>query len=109
MTKVPHQTDTSVNMITEGGTCYGPNKENKWFDSLIYYPDPDYNPDLGQVLVEQEGAFQSMRTRVAIPYNYGQPSSSGAMSPESLRYLFQWSDDKGEASGCASSAIISSV
>jgi len=33
--------------------------------------DSDYNPDLGQVLVEQEGAFQGTRFRVAMLYNYG--------------------------------------
>jgi len=31
------------------------------------------------------------------------------MSPEPLKSLFQWSDDKGEASGYASSAMVSSV
>ena len=35
---------------------------------------------------------------------YGQPSSS-----ELLRYKFQWSDKEKEASGYASSSIISSV
>ena len=30
------------------------------------------------------------------------------MSPKSLRNLFQWSDDKGEASGYASSTTVSS-
>jgi len=47
---------------------------------------------------------------VAIPYNYGQPSSStGAVSPAPLRKNFQWSDEKEEPSGYTSSATISSV
>jgi len=70
----------------------------------------DYNPCLGQVLVGQESAFRGTRFRVAIPYKYEQPSSStGVVSPESLKSLFQWSDDEGEASGYASSATVSSV
>jgi len=59
--------------------------------------------------MNQEGAFQGTRSRIAIPYDYGQPSSStGVVSPTSLRNLFQWSDDE-EASEYASSATISSV
>ena len=47
------------------------------------------------------------RYSVAIPYNYGQPSSStGAVSLAPLRNLFQWSNDEEEASGYASSASI---
>jgi len=73
-------------------------------------PDPDYSLDLGQILVEEEGVFRSTRSRVAKPYNYEQPSSSiEVISPESLKSLFQWSDDEGEASGYASSATVSSV
>ena len=73
-------------------------------------PDPDYSPGLGKVLVGEEGVFRSTSSRVAIPYNYEQPSSStGVISPESLKSLFQWSDDEGEASGYASSATVSSV
>jgi len=55
-------------------------------------------------------AFQGTHSRVAIPYDYAQPSSSTAVvSPIPLRNLFQWPDDEEEASGYASSAIISSV
>jgi len=36
-------------------------------------------------------------------------SSTGVMSPEPLKSLFQWSDDDGEASRYASSATVSSV
>jgi len=57
---------------------------------------------LGQVLVGQEGVFRGTRSRVAIPYNYKQPS-------QPLKSLFQWSDDKGNASGYASSATVNSV
>ena len=60
--------------------------------------------------MEQEGAFQYTRSRVAISYSYGQPSfSKGAVSLAPLRNLFQWFDDEEEASGYASSATISSV
>jgi len=60
--------------------------------------------------MNQEGAFQGTRSRVAIPYDYGQLSSStGAMLPTPLRNLFQWSDDEEEASGYTSSATISST
>ena len=60
--------------------------------------------------MDQEGAFQGTRSRVVIPYDYGQPSSStGAVSPTPLRNLFQWLDDEEEASVYASSAKISSV
>ena len=42
-------------------------------------------------------------------YNYGQTfSSTRAMSPELLRSLFQWSDDKEEVNDYASSANVSS-
>jgi len=62
-------------------------------------PDPDYSLGLGQVLVGEEGVFRSTRSRVAIPYYYEQPSSStGVISPETLKSLFEWSDDEGEAS-----------
>jgi len=61
-------------------------------------------------LVKQEGAFQGTRSRAAIPYSYGQPSSSaGAVSPAPLRHLFQWPDDEEEASGYTFSVTISSV
>jgi len=60
--------------------------------------------------VEQEGAFQGTRSRVAIPYYYDQPSScAGVVSPAPLRNLFQWSDHEEEASGYALSTTISSV
>jgi len=59
--------------------------------------------------VESEGVFSGTRSRVAIPYNYGQSSSStGAISSEPSRNLSQWLDDEGEASGYASSATVSS-
>ena len=73
-------------------------------------PDPDYSPDLGQVLVGKEGVFWGTRSWVAIPYNYEQPSSStGVISPEPFKSLFQWSDDEEEASRYASSTMVSSV
>jgi len=54
--------------------------------------------------------FRCTRSRVEIPYNYEQPSSStGMMSPEPLRGLFQWSDDEEEASRYTSSATVSFV
>ena len=57
---------------------------------LFSSTDLDYSPILGHVLVGQERAFQGTRSRIAIPYNYEQPSSStGVMSPEPLKSLFQ--------------------
>ena len=73
-------------------------------------PDFNYSPGLGQVLVDEEGVFRSIRLKVAIPYNYEQPSSStGIASPEPMKRLFQWSDDEGEDSGYASLATVSSI
>ena len=61
-------------------------------------------------MVEQEGAFQGTHSRIAIPYSYGQPSSStGAMSPAPLKNLFQWSSNEEEASEYTFSATISLV
>ena len=48
-------------------------------DTPYSSPDPDYSPGLGEVLVHEEGAFRNTRSRVAIPYNYEQPSSSTAL------------------------------
>ena len=60
--------------------------------------------------MKQEGAFQGMRSRVAMPYNYGQSSSSTeVISLTSLGHLFQWSDDEKKVNGYTSSATISSV
>jgi len=54
--------------------------------------------------------FRSTRSRVTIPYDYEQPSSSAkVLSPEPLKSLFQWSDEEGEASSYASSATVSLV
>jgi len=73
-------------------------------------PEPDYSPGLGQVLVGEESVFRNTKSRVSIPYNYEQPSSStGVVSPEPLKSLFQWFDDEGEDSGYASSVTVSSV
>ena len=72
-------------------------------------PNPEYRPGLSQVLIELEGAFRGTCSRVAVPYNYGQPFSfTRAKSSEPLKSLFQWSDDEGEASDYASSATVSS-
>ena len=60
--------------------------------------------------MNQEGAFQGTHSTVAVPYDYGEPSSStGTISPELLRKLFQWSDYEEEAFGYISSDTISSV
>ena len=65
---------------------------------------------MGQVLIEREGVFHGTRSRVAIPFNFYQLSPSrGAISPESLRHIFQWSDKEEEGSDYASCGIISSV
>ena len=62
-------------------------------------------------MLDAEGAFHGICSRVVISFSYDQPSSStvGVLLPKSLRHLFQWSDDEGEASGYASSAILSSM
>ena len=73
-------------------------------------PDSNYSPGLSQVLVEPEGAFRGTRSRVLIPYDYGQPSAfTWAISQEPLRSFFQWSDEEGEASGYTSSVTVNSV
>jgi len=92
-------------------SCSRPRPRRRDTNSLSFSsPDSDYSPNLGQVLVGQEGAFRGTRFRVAIPYNYEQPpSSTGMMSPEPLRGLFQWTDEEEEASGYASSVTVSYV
>ena len=74
------------------------------------FSSPDYSPGIGLVLIEQESTFQGTQFTIAIPHNYEHPSSStGVMSPELLRSLFQWSHEEGEASGYASFVIVSSI
>ena len=72
-------------------------------------PDLDYSPGLGEVLVHEEGVFRNTRSRVAIPYNYEQPSSSTALTSSQPRRSPQPSDEEDEDSGYASSATVSSV
>jgi len=110
-TKVVHLATTFINMISRGRDLFRSRRRRReTFTPPASSPDFDYSPGLSQVLVEQEGAFQGTRSRVAISYNYCQPSSStGDVSPAPLRNLFQWSDNGEEASGYASSATISSV
>ena len=78
-------------------------------DSPYSSPDPDYSPGLGEVLVQEEGVFRNTRSRVAIPYNYEQPSSSTALASPELRRSFQPSDEEDEDSGYASSVTVSSL
>ena len=110
-TKVTHLVAASVNMISRGRDLFRSQKQRReTFTPPVCSPISDYNPSLSQVLVNQEGAFQGTRSRVAIPYDYGQYSSSTrAVSPTLLRSLFQWLDDEEEASRYASSVTISSV
>ena len=70
--------------------------------------DSDYSPGLSQILINRDGAFRGTCSRVAIPFDYGQPLP-GSPLPESLKNIFQWSDDDQEASGYASSSTVSSV
>ena len=101
--KVSHLAAASVNMISRGRDLLRSQRRKQGIHTPSFsFLRPDYSPDLGQVLVEQKGAFQD-----TIPCNYGQPSSSEAMLPESLIHQFQWSDDEEEASGYASSPTIS--
>jgi len=109
--KVLHLAAAFVNMISGERDLLSSPRRRQWVrTSPATFPDSDYSPGLGQVLVEQEGPFQGTRFKVAKPYNYGQHSSStGAASPAPLRHLFQWYDEEEEASGYASSTTISSV
>ena len=76
--------------------------------TLSSSPDPDYSLGLGEVLVHEEGVVRNTRSRVAIPYNYEQPTSSTTVtSPELMRRLFYWSDEEDEDSGYASSVKVS--
>jgi len=60
--------------------------------------------------VHEEGVFQNTRSRVAIPYNYEQPSFSTVVtSQELMKGLFQLFDKEDEDSGYASSATVSLV
>jgi len=88
--KKPHIVAASVNMTGRGKDSMQSRKEIQGVRALSFSsPDFDYSPGLSQVLVEPEGAFRGTRSWVAIPYNYGQSSSStGAMSLEPLRSLF---------------------
>ena len=108
---MPGIPSTSVNMIGRGRKPLRARRGRYDTNSPSFCsPDSDYSPGLGQVLVGQEGAFQGIRSRVAIPYNYEQPSFlTGIVSLEPLKSLFQWSDNRGEASGYASSVTVSSV
>jgi len=103
--KVPHLATASVNMIRRGRDLLRFCRSRQEVRTLSFSsPDSNY-----KVLVEQEGGFQGTRSRVAIPYNYGQPSSSESMLPKPLRHYFQWSNDEEESSGYAFSTPISSV
>ena len=108
---LPDLLSASVNMIGRGretlrGRRGRRDTNSRSFSSL----DSDYSPGLGQVFVGQEGVFRGIRSRVAIPYIYEQPSSStGMMSPQPLKSLFQWLDDDEEASRYTSSAMVISV
>jgi len=109
--KMTHLAAASVNMISRGRHLFRSRRYRRGsFTPPISSPDSDYSPGLSQVLVHQEGAFQGTHFRVAIPYDYGQPSSlTGAVLPTPLKNLFQWSNDEEEASVYASLATISSV
>ena len=108
---LPDLASAFVNMIGRGQELIRSRRGWRNANSLSFSsPDPDYSPGLGQVLVGEEDVFRNTRSRVAIPYNYEQPSSSsGVISPEPLKSLFQWSDDEGEVSRYASSATVSSA
>jgi len=77
-------------MISRGKDLFRSRRRRRGaYTPLASSLDSDYSPGLNQILVEQEGAFQGTRSRVAILYSYGQPSSSpGAVSLAPLRNLF---------------------
>ena len=74
---VPDLPSASVNMIErERETLRGRRGRHDTNSSSFSSPASDYSPSLGQVLVGQEGAFWGTRSRLAMPYNYEQLSSS---------------------------------
>ena len=76
----------SVNMIERGRELHRGRRASH--DTPYSSPDPDYSPGLGEVLVHEEGVFRNTRSRVAMPYNYEQPSSSTVVTPpEPIRGL----------------------
>ena len=95
---VPDPPSISVNMIGRGRQPLRGRRGRLDTNSPSFSaPNSDYSPGLGQVLVGLEGVFRGRRSRVAIPYNYEQLSSStGVMSPDPLKSLFQWSYDDGK-------------
>ena len=57
-TKVVHIAATSVNMINKERDLFLSQRRRRGtFTPPASSPDPDYSPDLSQVLVDQEGAF----------------------------------------------------
>ena len=108
---LPNLPFASVNMIGRRREPHRDRRAPRGANSTSFSsPDLDYSPGFGQVLVDEEGVFRSTRFRVAISYNYEQPSSSiGVTSLEPLRSLFQWSDDEVKDSRYASSATVSSI
>ena len=93
-------------------TSHGEQQSRRRRQGVAHAPknssDSDYSPGLSQILLNQDGAFQGTHSRVAIPFNYG-PTLLGSPLPGLLRNIFQWSDNDEEASGYASTSIISSV
>jgi len=111
LSEVPDLSAASVNMTSRGNDQQWAIRRRQGVKPPSFSSrDSDYSPGLGQILVRQEGTFQGTNSRVARPFNYDQPSSSGgAISPEPLRHMFQWLDEKEEGSDYASSSTIISI
>ena len=89
--KKPHHATVSINMTGRGrDPTRSQRGRQRVCAPLVSSPDPECSPGLSQVLIEPEGVFRGTRSRVVVPYNYKQPSSSiRAISPEPLRIFFQ--------------------
>ena len=74
-TKKSHLTAASVNMTSRRDPTRSRRGRQGVRASSVSFPNPDYRSGLSQVLIEPEGAFRDTRSRVAMPYNYEQPSS----------------------------------
>ena len=99
--KVPYLVAGSVNMIGRERNSIRSRRGGQGVHAPSFgSPDSDYSPGFSQILVEAGGAFRGTRSEVAIPYDYGQSFAfTGAISPESFKSLFQWSDEEGKTNG----------
>ena len=79
---------TSVNMASRGDDPRRSRRQRQGVPPLPLSPDFEYNPRLGQILIEREGVFQDTRSRVSISYSDQPSTSRGATSPGTMRHMF---------------------